>query len=80
MSNTLRAFLSHEWSDINAVSRAIYETLGIAIKPERLSHVLTASFPDVVADGILIRIVPQEPVHAPHPQPQQTPAHQRRRA
>jgi hypothetical protein len=61
MSATLRSYLSHDWQDVSAVSRAIYDDMGIAIKPERLARVLTQSFPDVVADGILIRIQPQPP-------------------
>ena len=69
MSNTLRSFLSHEWRDVASVSSEIYKQMGIAIKPDRLARVLTNSFPDVVADGILIRISPQitEVSHAQNP-------------
>ncbi len=80
-THALRDFLSHDWQDLASVSRAVYDKLGIPITPDRLGRVLASNYPDVViSDGILIRIVAQEPSHAPHPKPQQTPAHQRRRA
>ncbi len=60
MSLTLRDYLSHEWQDIASVSREIYRDLGIPLRPERLARVLVNAFPDVVVDGILIRIQPAE--------------------
>jgi hypothetical protein len=79
MSTTLRSYLSHDWQDVAAVSRAIYDDMGIAIKPDRLARVLSTSFPDVVSDGILIRIQPQ-PTETSDAQPSSSPSNKRRRA
>jgi hypothetical protein len=57
MSNDLRRFLSHEWQDSAAVSRRIFDEIGVPIKPERLVRIYTSAYPDVVADGVLLRRV-----------------------
>lgn len=56
-SNDLRRFLSHDWQDAAAVSRRIFDEIGVPIKPERLVRLYTNTYPDVVADGILVRLV-----------------------
>ncbi len=53
----LRRFLSYEWQDSAAVSRLIFDTLGVPIKPERLVRIYTTTFPDVVSDGPLLKRV-----------------------
>jgi hypothetical protein len=80
MSTTLRSYLSHDWQDISQVSRAIYDDMGIAIKPDRLGRLLSDHYPDVVvSDGILIRIQPQ-PTETSDAQPSSSPSNKRRRA
>ena len=56
----LRRFLSYEWQDSAAVSHRIFEEMGIPIKPERLVRMCTGAYPDVIADGRLLRRVPAE--------------------
>ncbi len=60
MTSDLRRFLSHEWQDSAAVSRQIYDAMGLKIKAERLVKIYTTSYPDVVADGPLLRLVPTQ--------------------
>lgn len=80
-TTALRDFLSHDWQDLAAVSREIYNRIGIPIKPDRLGRILTSNYPDVVvSDGTLVRIVAQEISHASHPQPTEPQENQRRRA
>ena len=57
MSSDLRRFLSHEWQDSAAVSREIFNQMGIPIKPERLVEIYVKTYPDVLADGPLVRLV-----------------------
>ncbi len=56
----LRRYLSHEWQDSAAISVRIYKEMGIAIKPERLVRLCTSNYPDVIADGGLLRLIPTQ--------------------
>lgn len=56
-SADLRRFLSHEWQDSAAVSVRIFKEMGIKMKPERLVRLYTSSYPDVIADGPLVRLI-----------------------